>query len=125
MRMIWKHYHCTLLIVAGLMVVTWITRPDFEHWHLLPSVGLWGGGHVIIIRLGRRMSPERAALKERLEMDKMMLDHVRKMRSTWLARHIGAVMVLSFLLGLGGFAALAFFSVYGPEGVREWLSLFG
>lgn len=71
MSMIWKH-HYSLLVAAVVSVVMWATWPDFEGWHLLPSFGLWGMGHTIIIKLGRRqMSPRLAELKESLEMEKM------------------------------------------------------
>lgn len=123
--MIWKH-HYSLLVAAGMTVVLLITRPDFEGWHLLPSFGLWGSGHVIIIKLGRRqMSPERAALKDRLEMEKMKVEYEKKIRYSWGDRHAGALATLL----VGGIFAVAggvfWLGTYGPEGVREWLELFG
>lgn len=123
--MIWKH-HYSLLVSAGVFVVMWVTRPDFEVWHLLPSLGLWSSGHVIIIRLGRRQrSPEIAALRDKLEMDRMREEHRRKMYSSWGDRHLGALVVLFLVVVLGGLGTVSWLGVYGTEGVREWLDLFG
>ena len=98
------------------------TRPDFEWWYLLPSFGLWGGGHAIIIRIGRRqISPETAALKDRLERDKMRHEYERKIRYSWTERHAGALVLLFFVVVFG----VGWLAMYGTEGVREWLGLLG
>ena len=123
--MIWKH-HYSLLVSAGVFVAMWATRPDFEEWHLLPSFGLWGGGHAIIVKLGRRqMSPETAELKDRLERDKMRKEHERKMRYSWVERHEGALLLLFIGGALFVVGSLLWLGTYGIEGVREWLALLG
>lgn len=119
--MIWKH-HYSLLVAAGVSVTILVTRPDFEWWYLLPSVGLWGGGHAIIIRIGRgQLSPETAALKDHLERDRMRHEHKRKMKHSWAGRHTGALVMLFFIVAGGGL----WLATYGPEGIREWLGLLG
>ena len=73
--MIWKH-HYSLLVGAVMTTVLLLTRPDFEPWYLVPSFSLWGSGHAIIIKLGRRqVSSKMAALKEELEMERLRAEH--------------------------------------------------
>ena len=115
-----------MLVAAAVSVAILATRPDFEEWYLLPSFGLWGGGHVVIVKLGRRKeSPRIAALKEELEMDRMKSEHKRRQRFSWAEMHSGAIVgggLLGFLtLVLGGL----WLSTYGIEGILEWLSLLG
>lgn len=119
-----RRYHFSLLLSASLFVAAWITRPDFEEWHLLPSFGLWGSGHIIIIRLGgRQKSPERVAAEERLAIRKLEDDY--RYGRSWLDKHFGLVFVIGFVLFMGFVFGATWLGTYGPDGVREWLDLFG
>lgn len=123
--MIWKH-HYSLLLAAGMTVALLVTRPDFTGWELLPSVVIWGSGHAIIIKLGRqKMSPERAALKERLEMEKMKVEYRRKMMYSWEYRHAGLLIVLITIVVFVAMGAWIWLGTYGMDGVRELLALLG
>ena len=71
------------------------------------------------------MSPEMAALREKLKMEEMRVKHERKMIGSWGTRHTGALMALFVSCGFVVLIVMSWLDTYGPEGVREWLELFG
>ena len=123
--MIWRH-HYSLLVSAAVTLILVVTRPDFVAWHLFPPVALWGGGHLIVIKIERQyMSPERAALKEQLKMEEMREKHKKKMWSSWGTRHFGALYGVGVVVFLAVIVGAYVLGNLGPEGIQEWLDLLG
>ena len=105
-----------------MTTVLLLTRPDFEPWYLVPSFSLWGSGHAIIIKLGRRqVSSKMAALKEELEMERLRAEHRKKMTFSWTERHLGVTAIVVIVAFITGFWFLA----NGLDGIRELLEVFG
>lgn len=123
MRLVeWKHHH-SLLVSVVVTAVLVATRPDFEWEYMLPFIPLGGGGYWLIIKIERRRSLEMEALKTRLRMEEMQARHDKKMLDMKLGtgRAIGFGVLFAFV----GIMTLLWLGTYGPEGIQEWLGLFG